>query len=515
MGLGAKAVRAVAWTTVDKWTSRLVGIAVFAVLARSLSPADFGLAAIALTFTGFADIVASQGLGFALVIRKEVTDRDLDACFWANVALGAAVALVLWGGAAVIGFWFGQVQLAAVLFGITIAFLLNCFGRTHAALLTRNLSFRTLALRNVLATVAGGAAGVALAYRGWGAMAIVGQQVATAALGLATLWWATEWRPRREFSRQAFLEVWSSGRSIFADRVVVYIRDNVDVFLVGLTVGMTGLGVYAVAKRVIDLVAVLFVQILQSVVYPVFSQAQHDLPKLVRGFERSVGMAAVALVPLFIGTGVMAPEALRFVVGPAWEGAAPLVCIMAIAAAVSWIDPFAGAVLFARQKVNDVLVIHVLGTVTSITAVLIGGWWGVTGIAVAVLIRRLAGTALLIRFLGQQVPGLSPTRVLRSLAAPAASAGVMGAVVAITRGAFEDPVSRAVACVPAGAFVYIVTLALLTFITGSKVLGDLISLVSRPRTAAPASVGTREPSETFSGAVPGPRRTAASATDLL
>jgi O-antigen/teichoic acid export membrane protein len=489
MSLGATALKGVGWTTLDKWLGRVIGTLVLAVLARLLKPDDFGLVALAMSFAKFAEVVANQGLGFAIVMRPTATHRDLNSAFWANAACFGVAALVLFGTALVmILFRPSQTELGKVLAGLSLSFVFTSLGRVQASILTRELRFKSLAIRNVLATAAGGVTGVALAYSGAGVMSIVGQQIANSLVGLVTLWLACTWRPTLEFSWEGFKDIYAYGYKIFLDRIVIYARDNIDIFLVGWIAGLAGLGVYSIAMRVVDLLNSLFINSLTAVIYPTFSQAQHDLKRLINVLHKSVRLTALVVIPLYFGVAVLAREAIQIVAGNGWEAAVPMVQILAIAYAVSWLDPFVGGILHVRQLSGVVVIIHGIGAITSALAVMVGGIWGIMGVVVAVAVRRGVGTFAMLKLTQKHVPEYSAAQTLRDVWIPLVAALIMSAAALAAISLFAPLWARVLAGTATGVITYVIAyLAInrLLGMDGSQEIRALYAQFRRKGTSAP------------------------------
>src|SRR5919106_5479534 len=175
--LQRRVARGLSWTMVDIWGRQAVNLLIFVVLARLLTAQDFGLVALAAVFVLFAQIIVDQGLGDALIQRRVLTRAHIDTAFWVAVATGmllTAAGLLLAGPIAAV---LEQAELAPILRVLSLTFVMSAMNSIQIALLRRELAFRSLAIRSLVASAGGGAFGVVLASLGFGAWALVGQLV--------------------------------------------------------------------------------------------------------------------------------------------------------------------------------------------------------------------------------------------------------------------------------------------------------------------------------------------------
>ncbi|HSH22200.1 MAG TPA: oligosaccharide flippase family protein, partial [Candidatus Caenarcaniphilales bacterium] len=209
--LQRRVTRGLTWTIIDAWGRQLLGLVVFVVLTRLLDPVDFGLVALAAVFVAFVQILVDQGLGDALVQRRELTRAHIDTAFWVSLTTGAVLAVVGIVLAIPIAAFLGQPALQPLLQVLSLTFVLTALNSVQVALLRRELAFRSLALRTLVAIAGGGAVGITLAYLDFGPWALVGQQLGQAVLAVLVLWRTSPWRPTRQVSRTHFRELFSFG----------------------------------------------------------------------------------------------------------------------------------------------------------------------------------------------------------------------------------------------------------------------------------------------------------------
>jgi O-antigen/teichoic acid export membrane protein len=166
MSLQQKAIKGVAWSAIQSWGSQVINFVVFALLSRLLDPQAFGLVAMASVFLVFVQIFVDQGFSNALVQRKEVSPSHLDTAFWTNIGLGLLMTVIGIGTAPLVANFFKQAQLVSILSWLSLSFTINALSSVQDAIFRRNLNFKPLAVRTLIATIAGGCTGTTMASYG-------------------------------------------------------------------------------------------------------------------------------------------------------------------------------------------------------------------------------------------------------------------------------------------------------------------------------------------------------------
>ena len=386
-GLQRRVARGLTWTVVDIWGRQGVNLLIFLLLARLLTADDFGLVALAMVFVLFAQIVVDQGLGDALIQRREVTRAHIDTAFWVAVFNGTLLTVAGLVLAGPIADLLNQPELAPILRALSLTFLMSALNSIQIALLRRELAFRSLAIRSLVAAAGGGVVGVLLAYLGFGAWALVGQLLTAAALSVLTLWWVSPWRPSFRFSREHFRELFGFGINIMGTDVLNYLSRNMDSLLIGVFLGTTPLGFYAVAHRILEVSQTALVQVTRKVTFPAFSKLQDDRDRMRRAYFRVTRAASVVIVPGYIALALVAPELMVTLFGAKWEASGPVARILFLIGPVLSVQAFSFALLNATGHPNITLRFRFLTTVVNVAGFAIAVPFGIQAVAAAFVIR--------------------------------------------------------------------------------------------------------------------------------
>jgi len=344
-GLQRRVARGLTWTLIDAWGTQLLGLVVFAILANLLLPEDFGLVALAAVFVAFAQLLVDQGLGDALIQRRSVTRSEIDTAFWVAVLTGLLLTAAGVAVAGPIANLLVEPRLELILQALSLTFMLSALNSIQMALLRREMRFRSLAIRKLAAVAGGGVVGVAMAVWNYGAWALVGQQIASAAISVVMLWTVSPWRPGLKVSRSDFRSLFSFGVHVVAGDILIFLSRNVDRLLIGIYLGAVPLGFYAVGYRILDTTQQLLVNFARKLAFPIFSRLQDDLDRLRRAYARATRAISVVILPGYIGLALVAQEAIVVIFGDKWAESGRVAAVLFLIGPVLTVQLFSGAVL--------------------------------------------------------------------------------------------------------------------------------------------------------------------------
>jgi O-antigen/teichoic acid export membrane protein len=217
VSIGSRILSGVAWKAASQITLQLSRIVVALILARLLTPDDWGLAAMVVVFAGFAVAFTDNALGTALIQRPRLLPGDRSTVYWTNAAIGLLLSLTGIALAGPLASFYGEPSVRPLFVAVSIGFLVSALGATQMALLARDMRFRRLELRQIAATVVGAVTGITVALGGFGAWAIVGQQLAEAATSTVLLWYVTPWRPSATFSLASLRRLGGFAGNVFTE----------------------------------------------------------------------------------------------------------------------------------------------------------------------------------------------------------------------------------------------------------------------------------------------------------
>jgi O-antigen/teichoic acid export membrane protein len=382
-GLRRRVAHGLTWTIIHTWGGQGLSLVVFLVLARLLTPVDFGLVALAAVFVAFAQLIVDQGFGDALIQRPGLTRGHIDTAFWVAVLTGILLALtgVLLAGP--ISAFLEEPDLTPILQVLSLTFIISALSSTQMALLRRELAFRSLALRGLLALAGGGAVGIVMAFLGFGAWALVGQQVVAALISVAAVWTVSPWRPGLDVSVHNFRELFSFGIKVVGSDVLSFLSRNTDNLLIGVFLGAQLLGIYAVAYRILDTSQKVLVSVARRLAFPALARLQNEPERMRRAYLRLSRVSGSVILPGYVGLSLVAPEMTIFLFGRRWAEAGPVAAVLFLIGPVVSMQAFSGSLLTAAGHPSVVLRFRLLTTVTNIIGFVIAVQFGILWVAVA------------------------------------------------------------------------------------------------------------------------------------
>lgn len=458
--LATATVRGVAWGMVAMFAGRVVTLTVLAVLARILSPEDFGLVAFALVFILYLDTVGDLGTSAALIHWPERREEAAQLTFLVSMAS----ALLWWGLtyalAEPVAAFFGSPEGRDVLRALAWSFPLRALGTTHDALLQKDLRFRARLVPELSMAAAKGGASLALALLGWGVWSLVWGQLAGIALWSAVLWLVVPWRPSRSLPFSLIRPMLGYGKSIVAVNMLSAVTHHADLAVVGRMLGATALGFYQIAYKIPEVAITLLVRVTSKVLFPAFSRVHQTGTGLRDAYLTSLRYTALLTLPAAAGLVVLAEPIVLVFFGNEWRPSIPIFRALAVYAALRAVGTHVGDVLKATGRPGVLARLGVIKACLLLPALVHGGRSG----AVEVAIAMTAVTAIgLLLNLGTIVvlDGVRPGQLVRALGPALAATTVMvvGLQGWLTVVPAPGPATTLAMAVPAGAISYIATLA--------------------------------------------------------
>jgi teichuronic acid exporter len=335
-----KVLASVPWALLETASSAALGVISVLVLSRLLPPTEFGVAALALAFGQYGDLIIDSLLTGAVIQRPQLSERALDTAFWMSIALGSAAALGCWSASGPIAQFYERRELAGYVAALGISALLTGASLVPRALLARQLSLRSLAVRALASRLLAVAATIALAIAGYGAWAII---AGTLVSGLSTAilsWTAGIRRPRLQFSPAACQEFLSFGWPIAGQELLWSAVNRIFPLLVGLLHGADAVGYLNFATKLVEPVAGILGASAYRLGLPMFSALQGDRPALQRAFRSASRYSFALVAPALVGLAAVAPDLIPLLFGRVWRPAIPVVEIVALYNAVLFMRAF-------------------------------------------------------------------------------------------------------------------------------------------------------------------------------
>lgn len=379
--LKGRSVRAGAVTITTQVSRFAINMAGMAVLARLLTPSDFGLIAMLYAITNFVDMFRDMGLSAATIQRAGITQDQVSTLFWLNVGFSAAVSTVIVLCAPLIAAYYGRPELTDVARIIGATFFLGGLNAQHTALLTRQMRFTSQALVTLVSMLLSTTAAIIAAYHGFGYWSLVIQQVSLALFGTIGIWSVSGWVPSRPRWNCGVAPMLKYGFSLAAFGFVNTFSRSLDSVLLGWKVGPASVGFYS---RAYQLVLMPIQQInapLTRVAMPALSRLQNAPDQYRNFYTRALGMTAFLGMPVVALLFVAAEPAIRLMLGPQWMDSVPLFRWLGPAAFFGTFNVGTGWVYASLGHMHRQLKWGLITSATTVTGFMIGLQFGAAGLA--------------------------------------------------------------------------------------------------------------------------------------
>jgi O-antigen/teichoic acid export membrane protein len=357
-GIATRAVRAMFWAYGSFVGARVLSLLATAVLARLLTPEDFGLVALALIAIAFLDMFPGLGVGDALVVAADdEVEEQAETAFVVSVVVGFGFGVVLAALGPIASSFFEQPELVAIMPVLGISFFVRGFAGTHAALAQKRLDFRSRTAAEMADAITRGLVSVFLAFAGAGVWSLVVGYVVGSAAWAICLWLLVAWRPRLRPRRAHLRRLLGFGGTLTAVGVMGAFLTQFDYVVVGRVLGATELGFYSMATRIPELFILGLAGIAGRVLFPAFASLGDEA--VPRAFLASLRYATLVALPLTVFLAVLAEPITLALLGDQWTpsvGAMQVLCLWVAAATLGQV---CGNVFKGRGRVDLILMLAV------------------------------------------------------------------------------------------------------------------------------------------------------------
>jgi len=431
--MGASARQNVKWVALSQFGRTLIHLLALLILARLVSPADYGLMAMATVVTNFAMLIRDLGTSAAVIQREELDEATLNFVFWLNIGVGIGLAALLALLAPVIALYgFQNSALTPVLWWLALAFPLASGAALNQALLERASAFSTIARIDVLSATVGLILAILAALHGAGVYSLVIQTLATILMSSIQLWLTSRWKPRgsKPLDRQTRRGLFGFSGNLTAFNLINYFSRNADAMLIGHHLGASILGAYSLANRIMlfPIQSLSFVS--SRSLYPIMSRQQSQLPEMRTLYLHSLSVIATLVSPLMLGLAMVSDEFVRLAFGETWNIVSILLQWLAPTAIVQAVVATTGTVFMALGRTRTMMWLGVLGSLLYIAAFWIGVQFNIEVFVQCVLIVSLINAIPALGVTLHHLQG-SVSELLKAMMAPIAAASGMALLLSL------------------------------------------------------------------------------------
>ena len=313
-----KTIKGMGWSALENVTRMGVTFVVSIILARVLSPEQYGLIGILTIFIAIFNAIVDSGFTNALIRKQDTTDTDYSTVFYTNLVLSVALAAVLFFCAKPISVFFERPELVLLTQVMSSVVIINALSIVQRVRATKAIDFKTQTKITFISSIGSGVIGIAMAYMGYGVWALVSQQISNQLLTTFFFWFYNKWTPKLIFSWASFKEMWAFGSKLLASGLIDTVWKEVYQVVIGKCYSPATLGLYTRAKQFADLCSSNLTSVVQRVSYPVLSSIQDDRVRLKGAYQRIIKTTMLPTFVLMLGIAACADSMIYVLIGEQW-----------------------------------------------------------------------------------------------------------------------------------------------------------------------------------------------------
>lgn len=375
--LKQKSVSGVFWALTEKFSVTAVKFLLGIVLARLLTPADFGLVGMVTVFFIIAEVFVDSGFAMAYVQKKQINEADADTVFYTNLLISISLFIVIFFCAPLIARFYEQPQLVELTRVMSFVIIINAFNIIQRAQIIRSVNFKKLTKVTLASSVISGSIGIAAAWYGMGVWALVVQSLSSRLFIGLGFWFVSSYRPKWRFSKKSFHEMFSFGSWVLFSSLVRTFFDNIYVFAIGKYFPVSQLGFYAKAKQLSGMSINQLGSAVGSVSFPVYASLQGDMEKFRNAMRKFIQHTMFFVIPLIVFFLVLAEPIIILLLTNKWAPMVPFLQVICVSSIFYPINQINAQSLIAIGKSRLCFVLEFIRNILRITNILFTIKYGV------------------------------------------------------------------------------------------------------------------------------------------
>lgn len=315
-----KAQKGVLWSSIDNLGSQLIQFIFAIIIARLLTPEDYGIIAMPTVFIALSQCFVNSGFSGAIVRKLNIKVEDLSTAFLFSVSLGIIFYLILFFSSTLIASFYKQPILIDLLRVTALSLIFNPLFSVHQAILTREMNFRSLAIITLISSIVSGCIAIIIAYNGYGVWALVFQQVSTFAVKTLLMWSFSNWKPIFCWSKESFEYLWGYGSKMLASALLDTTYKNISPVIIGKYYASADLGNYTRASHFADLPSQNITGVLQKVTFPLLASIQDDDERIKRIYHKLIRISSLTVFPTMMILSALSKPLVLILLSEKWIG---------------------------------------------------------------------------------------------------------------------------------------------------------------------------------------------------
>ena len=391
MSLKEQTIAGIVWSFIDNSFTQLVTFIVGIILARLLTPAEFGLIGMIAIFIAVAQSLVDSGFSQALIRKKECSDNDYNTVFYFNIGVSAVFYLILFSSAGLISDFFNEVQLIKILRVISLGVIINALGLVQLTQLTKNIEIKKQTKISIIANTASGIIAIYMAYTGYGVWSLVWRNITNIFIRNLLFWYYNKWRPKLLFSTHSFKEMFSFGSKLLISGVIHRVFENLYYFVIGKYFSAQDLGFYSRADTFARLPSANISGVIQKVSYPVLAKLQDDPKALKSGLKKLIKTTMFITFTLMLLMAATAKPLILTLIGAKWMQSIPYLQLLCFALMLFPLQSLNLNLLNIKGRSDLFLKLEILKKTMAVPVVIIGIFYGIIAMISGAIVSSFLG----------------------------------------------------------------------------------------------------------------------------
>ncbi|WP_201353778.1 lipopolysaccharide biosynthesis protein [Hydrogenimonas urashimensis] len=401
--LKSTGIKAFIWNLTGKLARHGTSFIVTIFLARLLDPSAFGLIAIVMMIVMVAMVFTDVGLGGALIQRRRILPIHYSSVFYFNIFVGAVLTLITFLSADWISSFFHNPKLIPLIQAVAFLYLINSFSAVQTNKFKKEINFKALTKSDVLSSVFSGIIGVALAFLGAGVWSLVAQVLLKSIFYNIIIWHLSDWSPTLNFSFKALRQLWKFGFHMFLSSLLETIFSRLDVLIIGKLFSSATLGFFDQAKRLNNLVTQYSSGSLMSVLFPILSKLQNDLPRFQNTSIKILELISFVVFFLIGGLYLVSEELIVFLFSDKWLPSVDYFRILMLSGFGYPVSALLVNILKGHGNSKDFFILEIYKKIMTLANFYIGFMFGIKGYLYGKVIVTFLGVSLNIFYASKEI----------------------------------------------------------------------------------------------------------------
>jgi len=372
-----KTIHGVSWSMIDNLSSSGITFIVGLVLARILSPIEFGILGMITVFIAVSNTIVDSGFSNALIRKIDVKDIDYNTVFYFNLLLGFLLYILLFFCAPAISNFFHEPLLIPITRVMGSVLIINAISIVQRTLFLKKVDFKTQTKISLISSFASGILGITMAVYGFGVWSLVGQQVSRQLLNSVFLWTYSTWRPAREFSKQSFIELFGFGSKLLLSGLIDTIYKNIYYLIIGKFYNAAQLGQYTRAEQFNTVFSGNLTSVVQRVSYPILSSIQGESDRLKQAYRKIIKTTMLVTFAFMLGLAAVAKPLIICLIGIKWLPAVFFIQIICFAEMLYPLHAINLNMLQVKGRSDLFLKLEIFKKIIAVIPITLGVFYGI------------------------------------------------------------------------------------------------------------------------------------------